>query len=136
INLQLTNFYLHYPKHILYIQQKHPHKPPTIQTLLYQILLHITKLLPPILLHTAQQLCSHTPHLKQQTLHLPHIPKLLHLHQHLLHKSNQFISLPHHLNPPLEAPRNQKLIRKSLQPKLLIPNNHHFKPPQFLQQFN
>ena len=48
INVELSNFYLDYGKDILYIEQKDAHKRRSMQTVLYQILVDMTKLLAPI----------------------------------------------------------------------------------------
>ncbi|MGT0299179.1 class I tRNA ligase family protein [Staphylococcus aureus] len=41
----------------------------SMQTVLYQILVDMTKLLAPILVHTAEEVWSHTPHVKEESVH-------------------------------------------------------------------
>lgn len=65
INVELSNFYLDYGKDILYIEQRDSHIRRSMQTVLYQILVDMTKLLAPILVHTAEEVWSHTPHVKE-----------------------------------------------------------------------
>ena len=48
-----------------------------MQTVLYQILVDMTKLLAPILVHTAEEVWSHTPHVKEESVHLQICLKLL-----------------------------------------------------------
>lgn len=61
INVELSNFYLDYGKDILYIEEKNAHKRRSMQTVLYQILVDMTKLLAPILVHTnSRSLDTHT----------------------------------------------------------------------------
>ena len=60
INVELSNFYLDYGKDILYIEEKNAHKRRSMQTVLYQILVDMTKLLAPILVHTAEEVWTHT----------------------------------------------------------------------------
>ena len=55
INVELSNFYLDYGKDILYIEEKNAHKRRSMQTVLYQILVDMTKLLAPILVHTVKK---------------------------------------------------------------------------------
>ena len=64
INVELSNFYLDYGD-ILYIEEKNAHKRRSMQTVLYQILVDMTKLLAPILVHTAEEVWTHTPHVKK-----------------------------------------------------------------------
>ena len=136
INVELSNFYLDYGKDILYIEQKDAHKRRSMQTVLYQILVDMTKLLAPILVHTAEEVWSHTPHVKEESVHLADMPKVVDVDQELLDKWNQFMSLRDDVNRALEAARNEKVIGKSLEAKVVIGNNDHFKAAEFLQQFN
>lgn len=66
INVELSNFYLDYGKDILYIEQRDSHIRRSMQTVLYQILVDMTKLLAPILVHTAEEVWSHTHMLKKK----------------------------------------------------------------------
>ena len=136
INVELSNFYLDYGKDILYIEQKDAHKRRSMQTVLYQILVDMTKLLAPILVHTAEEVWSHTPHVKEESVHLADMPKVVDVDQELLDKWNQFMSLRDDVNRALEAARNEKVIGKSLEAKVVIGNNDHFKAAEFLQQFD
>ena len=80
-----------------------------MQTVLYQILVDMTKLLAPILVHTAEEVWSHTPHVKEESVHLADMPKVVDVDQELLDKWNQFMSLRDDVNRALEAARNEKL---------------------------
>ena len=80
-----------------------------MQTVLYQILVDMTKLLAPILVHTAEEVWSHTPHVKEESVHLADMPKVVDVDQDLLDKWNQFMSLRDDVNRALEAARNEKL---------------------------
>ena len=64
------------------------------------------------------------------------MPKVVDVDQELLDKWNQFMSLRDDVNRALEAARNEKVIGKSLEAKVVIGNNDHFKAAEFLQQFN
>ncbi|PWZ95885.1 isoleucine--tRNA ligase, partial [Staphylococcus pseudintermedius] len=59
INVELSNFYLDYGKDILYIEVKNAHKRRSMQTVLFEILVNMTKLLAPIIPHTAEEDWSH-----------------------------------------------------------------------------
>lgn len=86
INVELSNFYLDYGKDILYIEQRDSHIRRSMQTVLYQILVDMTKLLAPILVHTAEEVWSHTPHVKEESVHLADMPKVVEVDQALLDK--------------------------------------------------
>ena len=135
INVELSNFYLDYGKDILYIEEKNAHKRRSMQTVLYQILVDMTKLLAPILVYTAEEVWSHTPHVKEESVHLANMPEVVDVDQALLDKWNQFMALRDDVNRALEAARNNKVIGKSLEAKVFISNNDNFKAADFLQQF-
>lgn len=135
INVELSNFYLDYGKDILYIEEKNAHKRRSMQTVLYQILVDMTKLLAPILVHTAEEVWTHTPHVKEESVHLADMPKVVEVDQALLDKWNQFMALRDDVNRALEVARNNKVIGKSLEAKVVIGNNDNFKAAEFLQQF-
>ena len=89
-----------------------------MQTVLYQILVDMTKLLAPILVHTAEEVWTHTPHVKEESVHLADMPKVVEVDQALLDKWNQFMALRDDVNRALEVARNNKVIGKSLEQKL------------------
>ena len=87
-----------------------------MQTVLYQILVDMTKLLAPILVHT-EEVWTHT-HVKEESVHLADMPKVVEVDQALLDKWNQFMALRDDVNRALEVARNNKVIGKSLEAKL------------------
>ncbi|HGZ6394456.1 TPA: isoleucine--tRNA ligase, partial [Staphylococcus aureus] len=112
INVELSNFYLDYGKDILYIEQRDSHIRRSMQTVLYQILVDMTKLLAPILVHTAEEVWSHTPHVKEESVHLADMPKVVEVDQALLDKWRTFMNLRDDVNRALETARNEKVIGK------------------------
>ncbi|EHJ07055.1 isoleucine--tRNA ligase [Staphylococcus simiae] len=135
INVELSNFYLDYGKDILYIEERDSHIRRSMQTVLYQILVDMTKLLAPILVHTAEEVWSHTPHVKEQSVHLADMPKVVEVDQDLLDKWHTFMSLRDDVNRALENARNDKVIGKSLEAKVTIGSNDNFNAAEFLTQF-
>lgn len=123
INVELSNFYLDYGKDILYIEQRDSHIRRSMQTVLYQILVDMTKLLAPILVHTAEEVWSHTPHVKEESVHLADMPKVVEVDQALLDKWRTFMNLRDDVNRALETARNEKVIGKSLEAKVTIASN-------------
>ena len=96
----------------------------------------MTKLLAPILVHTAEEVWSHTPHVKEESVHLTEMPKIVDVDQELLDKWNTLMHLRDDVNRALEQARNEKVIGKSLEAKVVIGNNDSFKAQEFLQQFD
>lgn len=136
INVELSNFYLDYGKDILYIEQRDSHIRRSMQTVLYQILVDMTKLLAPILVHTAEEVWSHTPHVKEESVHLADMPKVIEVDQALLDKWRTFMNLRDDVNRALETARNEKVIGKSLEAKVTIASNDKFNASEFLTSFD
>ncbi|EJY94594.1 isoleucine--tRNA ligase [Staphylococcus arlettae] len=135
INVELSNFYLDYGKDILYIEAQDAHKRRSMQTVLYQIIVDMTKLLAPILAHTAEEVWSHIPHVKEESVHLTRMPEVVEVNHEILEKWNTFMKLRDDVNRALEVARNDKVIGKSLEAKVIIGNNAQFDVTSFLNQF-
>ncbi|MDE9795686.1 isoleucine--tRNA ligase, partial [Staphylococcus delphini] len=136
INVELSNFYLDYGKDILYIEEKNAHKRRSMQTVLFEILVNMTKLLAPIIPHTAEEVWSHIEQVDEESVHLTHMPAKEDVDQPLLDKWNTFMALRDDVNRALEAARNEKVIGKSLEAKVKIGNSPSFDTLAFLEGFN
>ncbi|UXS36149.1 isoleucine--tRNA ligase [Staphylococcus delphini] len=136
INVELSNFYLDYGKDILYIEEKNAHKRRSMQTVLFEILVNMTKLLAPIIPHTAEEVWSHIEQVEEESVHLTHMPAKEDVDQPLLDKWNTFMALRDDVNRALEAARNEKVIGKSLEAKVKIGNSPSFDTLAFLEGFN
>ncbi|MCU5745729.1 isoleucine--tRNA ligase [Staphylococcus sp. SQ8-PEA] len=136
INVELSNFYLDYGKDILYIEEQNSHKRRSMQTVLYEIVVNMTKLLAPILVHTADEVWSYIPHVEEESVHLTDMPEVKSVDQEIIDKWDTFMKLRDDVNRALETARNEKVIGKSLEAKVIVGNNEHFKAADFLQQFN
>lgn len=135
INVELSNFYLDYGKDILYIEERSAHKRRSMQTVLYQIVVDMTKLLAPILAHTADEVWSYIPHVQEESVHLTDMPKVQDVDTELVEKWNTFMKLRDDVNRALEIARNEKVIGKSLEAKVTIGSNSDFDATEFLQGF-
>lgn len=135
INVELSNFYLDYGKDILYIEERSAHKRRSMQTVLYQIVVDMTKLLAPILAHTADEVWSYIPHVQEESVHLADMPKVQDVDTELVEKWNTFMKLRDDVNRALEIARNEKVIGKSLEAKVTIGSNSDFNATEFLQGF-
>ncbi|MBC8713732.1 isoleucine--tRNA ligase [Staphylococcus pseudintermedius] len=136
INVELSNFYLDYGKDILYIEEKNAHKRRSMQTVLFEILVNMTKLLAPIIPHTAEEVWSHIEQVDEESVHLTNMPAKEEVDQALLDKWNTFMALRDDVNGALEAARNEKVIGKSLEAKVKIGNSSSFDTLAFLEGFN
>lgn len=136
INVELSNFYLDYGKDILYIEEKNAHKRRSMQTVLFEILVNMTKLLAPIIPHTAEEVWSHIEQVDEESVHLTNMPAKEEVDQALLDKWNTFMALRDDVNRALEAVRNEKVIGKSLEAKVKIGNSPSFDTLAFLEGFN
>lgn len=136
INVELSNFYLDYGKDILYIEEQNAHKRRSMQTVLYQIVVDMTKLLAPILAHTSEEVWSHIPHVEEESVHLTRMPERVAVDTEFMEKWNTFMKLRDDVNRALEVARNEKVIGKSLEAKVVIGSNDNFDATTFLQQFS
>ncbi|HAR6426666.1 TPA: isoleucine--tRNA ligase [Staphylococcus pseudintermedius] len=136
INVELSNFYLDYGKDVLYIEEKNAHKRRSMQTVLFEILVNMTKLLAPIIPHTAEEVWSHIEQVDEESVHLTNMPAKEEVDQALLDKWNTFMALRDDVNRALEAARNEKVIGKSLEAKVKIGNSPSFDTLAFLEGFN
>ncbi|EOV8659965.1 isoleucine--tRNA ligase [Staphylococcus pseudintermedius] len=136
INVELSNFYLDYGKDILYIEEKNAHKRRSMQTVLFEILVNMTKLLAPIIPHTAEEVWSHIEQVDEESVHLTNMPAKEEVDQALLDKWNTFMALRDDVNRALEVARNEKVIGKSLEAKVKIGNSSSFDTLAFLEGFN
>ena len=136
INVELSNFYLDYGKDILYIEERDSHKRRSMQTVLYQIVVDMTKLLAPILVHTAEEVWSHIPHVEEESIHLTRMPERVEVDREFLDRWNTFMDLRDDVNRALEVARGEKVIGKSLEAKVVIGSNDNFDATSFLQQFS
>ncbi|WP_039066846.1 isoleucine--tRNA ligase [Staphylococcus shinii] len=135
INVELSNFYLDYGKDILYIEKRDSHKRRSMQTVLYQIVVDMTKLLAPILVHTSEEVWSHIPHVEEESVHLTNMPERVEVDREFVDRWNTFMKLRDDVNRALEVARNEKVIGKSLEAKVVIGSNDNFDATSFLQQF-
>ncbi|MBF0747396.1 class I tRNA ligase family protein, partial [Gemella sp. 19428wG2_WT2a] len=115
INVDLSNFYLDYGKDILYIEKADSLKRRSMQTVLYETLVKLTKLLAPIIPHTADEIWGHIPHVEEESVHLTDMPEPHEIDTVLMEKWSQFMKLRDDVNRALEVARNEKVIGKSLE---------------------
>ena len=93
--LDLSSFYFDFAKDILYIEGMDQHDRRCIQTVLYESLLSLTKLVSPILSHTADEVWSFIPGVQEQSVQLTDMPEVKNLANstELLEKWSKFMDL-------------------------------------------
>lgn len=120
--LDLSSFYLDFAKDVLYIEATNNHERRAIQTVLYESLLALTKLVSPILSHTADEVWKFIPSVKEESVQLTDLPEYQELSnaQALEEKWTEFLNLRDDVLKALEEARNQKVIGKSLTAKVTL----------------
>ncbi|ANB58684.1 isoleucine--tRNA ligase [Anoxybacillus sp. B7M1] len=122
--VDLSAFYLDFSKDVLYIETADHQERRSIQTVLYETLVALTKLMAPILPHTADEVWGHIPNRKEkeesvQLVDMPEVQELEGADQ-LLKKWDAFMSVRDDVLKALEIARNEKVIGKSLTASLMV----------------
>ncbi|WP_110929348.1 isoleucine--tRNA ligase [Bacillus massiliglaciei] len=112
----LSSFYLDYAKDILYCEAPNGKDRLAIQTVLYDVLVSLTKLLSPILPHTADEVWAFVPDVEEDSVQLTLMPEEIAVQDaaRIEEKWNEFMKLRDDVLKALEEARNEKVIGKSL----------------------
>ena len=116
VNNDLSAFYMNIAKDVLYIEAENSEVRRSMQTVFYDILLTLVKLLTPILPHTTEEVWSYMnePEDFVQLTEIPD-PRTFDGEEELLSKWDDFMEVRSHVLKSLEEARNAKLIGKSLE---------------------
>ncbi|WRP08376.1 isoleucine--tRNA ligase [Rossellomorea aquimaris] len=127
--LDLSSFYLDFAKDVLYIESENHFERRAIQTVLYESLVALTKLMSPILSHTADEVWAYIPGVEGESVQLTDMPEVQELRNadELKKKWNAFLELRDDVLKGLEEARNQKMIGKSLTAKVTLYVNDETK---------
>jgi len=123
--IELSSFYLDFAKDVLYIEATDNKERRSIQTVLYESLLALTKLVAPILPHTADEVWTHIASVSEESVQLVDMPdsKQLDDAAALEDKWDSFMMLRDDVLKSLENARAEKIIGKSLTASIsLYPN--------------
>ncbi|SFD86044.1 Isoleucyl-tRNA synthetase [Bacillus sp. OV194] len=114
--IDLSSFYLDIAKDTLYIQSEDDIKRRSIQTVLYEALMAITKLTAPILAHTADEVWNYIPGVTEESVQLTTMPDSVTYpgEDQLMKDWDLFMDLRDEVLKALEEARNAKVIGKSL----------------------
>lgn len=127
--LDLSAFYLDFAKDVLYIEAADHHERRAIQTVLYESLVALAKLVSPILSHTADEVWQYIPKVQEDSVQLTDLPEYQELAgaKTLEEKWTAFMRLRDDVLKALEEARNQKVIGKSLTAKVALYVNDRSK---------
>ncbi|MBD8068371.1 isoleucine--tRNA ligase [Bacillus sp. PS06] len=123
--IELSSFYLDFAKDVLYIEASSNEERRAIQTVLYESLITLTKLVAPILPHTADEVWNYIDSVEEESVQLVDMPesKQFNNADSLEEKWDAFMELRDDVLKALEVARNEKVIGKSLSAQIeLYPN--------------
>jgi Isoleucyl-tRNA synthetase (EC 6.1.1.5) len=120
--VELSAFYLDFAKDVLYIEAENDPIRRSMQTVIYDCLLAMTKLLSPILPHTAEEVWSHIHGVKEESVQLTDFPepRTFENEEAIEKKWNAFLKIRDDVLKALEEARNEKIIGKSLLAKVTL----------------
>jgi isoleucyl-tRNA synthetase len=127
--LDLSAFYLDFAKDVLYIEAADQSDRRAIQTVLYESLVALTKLVAPILSHTADEVWKFIPNVEGESVQLTDLPDYQEFSnaEELETKWTSFMKLRDDVLKALEEARNEKIIGKSLTAKVTLYVNEKTK---------
>ncbi|KAF0391966.1 isoleucine--tRNA ligase [Pediococcus acidilactici] len=117
----LSAFYLDFAKDVVYIEPEDSLKRRSMQTVFYQILVGLTKLMTPVLPHTTEEIWQFLSE-PEEFVQLAEMPEVQELSgaADLLAKWQTVKKLRSHVLKALEEARDQKMIGKSMEAKATL----------------
>ncbi|WP_341932414.1 isoleucine--tRNA ligase [Streptococcus pluranimalium] len=122
VTVDLSAFYLDFAKDVVYIEAANSPERRRMQTVFYDILVKITKLLTPILPHTAEEIWSYLEHEEEEFVQLSEMPvaQTFEGQEAILEEWDGFMEFRTQAQKALEEARNAKVIGKSLEAHLTV----------------
>jgi isoleucyl-tRNA synthetase len=121
VTREISAFYLDFTKDILYIEKQDSHVRRSVQTVLYDVTLNLLQLLTPYLPHTTHDVYLHLPFHKEENVYLENMPEAKELgNEELFNKYEAFMGVRDNVLKALEEARNNKVIGKSFNAKLVL----------------
>ncbi|MCT4783582.1 MULTISPECIES: isoleucine--tRNA ligase [Exiguobacterium] len=120
---ELSSFYLDFTKDILYIEREDDARRRAVQTVMYDTVIALTKLIAPILPHTADEVWQEIPAKATDSVFLSDLDEVVALSEEetaLLAKWSKFLAFRNDVLKAIEIARGEKLIGKPLEAKLLV----------------
>lgn len=120
---ELSSFYLDIAKDVVYIEgADHPHRR-AMQTVMYETLITLLKLLTPIVPHTTDEMWAFIEHKTEESIQLTDMPEAQDLGEEAQALRERFATLMlvrDDVLKALEEARNSKVIGKSLEAKVTV----------------
>ena len=116
ITTDLSAFYMDVAKDVVYIEAPDSKKRRSMQTVLYDVVVRLTKLMTPILPHTTEEIWKYLKE-DEKYAQLSEMPEVKHFNneEKLIDLWNRFMNLRSGVFKALEEARNEKLIGKSFE---------------------
>lgn len=120
--VELSQFYLDFAKDVVYIEAMDMHDRRAMQTVFYESVMTLTKLLAPILPHTTEEVWHNLIGEGAESIHLQDLPevKVLAGSEEITAKWSAFMQIRDNVQKALEFARNEKLIGKSMLAKVTL----------------
>ena len=128
LTVDLSSFYLDFAKDVVYIEAADNHERRCMQTVFYDIAVALTKLLTPIIPHTAEEIWSYLKE-EEEYVQLAEFPEVETFanQEELLDMWNAFMNFRDDVLKALEVARNEKLIGKSMEAKVTVYPNEQVR---------
>ncbi|MGT2911720.1 isoleucine--tRNA ligase [Streptococcus cameli] len=129
VTVDLSSFYLDFAKDVVYIEAANSPARRQMQTVFYDMLVKLTKLLTPILPHTAEEIWSYLEHEEEEFVQLAEMPVAQEFanQEAILGQWSAFMDIRTQAQKALEEARNAKVIGKSLEAHVTIYANTEVK---------
>lgn len=128
LTVDLSSFYLDFAKDVVYIEAADNHERRCMQTVFYDTAVALTKLLTPIIPHTAEEIWSYLKEEKEyvQLAEFPEVETFAN-QEELLDMWKAFMDFRDDVLKALEVARNEKLIGKSMEAKVTVYPNEQVR---------
>ena len=119
--VDLSQFYLDFAKDVMYIEAEDAYERRAMQTVIYEMLVKLTKLLNPILVHTTEEVWKYLKE-EEEFAQLSELPEAVEYEQAatVLEQWEQFHEVRDVVLKALEEARNEKIIGKSFEAKVTL----------------
>lgn len=120
--VELSSFYMDIAKDTLYIKHADDLGRRRIQTVMYETLVTLVKLMSPILSHTTDEVWKHIPSVEEESVQLTDMPEVKKYENvaALTAKWDRFMDLRDDVLKALENARNEQGIKKSLHAHVVV----------------
>ncbi|MBF0012012.1 isoleucine--tRNA ligase [Enterococcus casseliflavus] len=121
LTVDMSSFYLDFAKDVVYIEAENDFQRRAMQTVFYQTAVALTKLLTPIIPHTAEEIWSHLKE-EEEYVQLAEFPgyDTFANQEELLDLWRAFLDFRDNVLKALEEARNAKMIGKSFEAKVTV----------------